>query len=70
MIQDSDCQDFIEIQARFTVHIGQGGVREETVTVEVPAHWDQLSDNQKREYLFDDWKEWAYQYVDGSYDPI
>ena len=49
-----------------TLNIGQGQPRKDTLEIDVPHNWLDWSDNQREEYLDDEWKEWAWNFIDGG----
>lgn len=56
------------ITCKFTLNIGLMGTQEDHVEVEVPDNFRELPAEQQTDILHQEWKEWMWNYVDGSYD--
>ncbi len=60
----------MELTCRFTLNIGLNNCEQEVedYLIEVPDNWHDLSPAEQEAILHDEWKEWAWNYIDGSYE--
>lgn len=59
------------LHCHFTLSIGLNGTQEATDhEVDVPENFHSLPEDERGEILHAAWKEWVWEYIDGSYDEI